>query len=313
MKKLLILTLLSAMLLVACNAQQPPADTTQTTETESAAVTEPESTLRTVEDMTQIEGVTAVTKLDQYCTNTELAYRVDFEVDGLKRYFEIALPADYAQKDYPCVLYFPDIGYEVDYLVNNFAKKDVIVMRLFNRGSKGNEGEKDFCGKDFKDAEAMLYICTACPFLSDHCIITAGAVTGATFALKLAATYPEIIKGCAVVDVICDMQALVDFRGEQIKEMYLYYVGCTEEQLPDELAKRSPKYFYETIKAPVLLFCYTDTPVVPNEQSEELKTLLDGNGCDTELEYLSPVNSDFNGTAFMKLIPWIKNIADNRK
>ena len=311
MKRFLILSLLLAMLLVACNVQQPPVDSTQTTDTEPSATTEPESTLHTVEDMTQIENVIAVTKLTEYCTASELAYRVDFEVDGLKRYFEIALPADYAQKAYPCVLYFPDIGYEVDYLVDNFARKDVIVMRLFNRGSKENEGEKDFCGKDFMDAEAMLSICTACPFLSDHCIITAGAVTGTTFALKLAATYPEVIKGCAVVDAICDMQALVDFRGEQIKEMYLYYIGCTEEQLPDELAKRSPKYFYETIKAPVLLFCYTDTPSIPNEQSVELKTLLDGNGCDTELEYLSPINSDFNGTAFMKLIPWIKEISEN--
>ncbi len=310
MKKLLIFTLLSAMLLVACNAQQPPVETTQA-DTEPPATTEPESTLRTVEDMTQIEGVSTVTKLTEYCTASEVAYRVDFEVDGLGRYFEIALPADYAKKDYPCVLYFPDIGYEVDYLVENFAKKDVIVMRLFHRGSKDNEGEKDFCGEDFKDAEVMLSICTACPFLSDHCIITAGATTGATFALKLAATYPEIIKGCAVVDVICDMQAFVDFRGEQIKEMYLYYFGCTEEQLPEELDKRSPKYFYETIKAPVLMFCYTDNPLLPASQSEELKALLDANGCDTELERLSPVNSDFNGTAFMKLIPWIKNISEN--
>ena len=313
MKRLTTILLLLALALAACSGQNDPADTETVTETETEVQTEAESALKSVEDMTQIEGVTAVTKLEQYCTKTELAYRVDFEVDDLGRYFEIALPADYAQKDYPCVLYFPDIGYEVDYLVENFAKKDVIVMRLFNRGSKDNEGEKDFCGKDFKDAETMLSICTACPFLSDHCIITAGATTGATFALKLAATYPDTVMGCAVVDVICDMQAFVDFRGESIKEMYLYFFGCTEEQLPDELDMRSPKYFYETIKVPVLLFCYTDNPLVPNEQSEELKGLLDGNGCDTEIEYLSPLYSDFNGAAFIKLIPWIKHVADNGK
>ena len=311
MKRFLILSLLSAMLLVACNAQQPPVDAIQTTDTEAATTTEPESTLRTVEDMTQIEIVSAVTKLTEYCTVSELAYRVDFEVDGLKRYIEIALPSDYAQKDYPCVLYFPEVGTEADFIVDNFAKKNVIVMRLFQRGSKGNEGVNDFCGKDFADAQALYTICQACPFLSSYGIFTAGASTGAVFALRLAAEYPNEINGCVVIDTISDFEALAEFRGEDMRNMLLYMFDCSEQEFSAECAKRSPKSFYKTIKAPVLMFCYTENPLLPASQSEELKALLDAEDRDVELVHLSPYTSDFNGTAFMKLIPWIKEISES--
>ena len=266
-----------------------------------------------VEDMTEIESVLAVSKLTEFCTTNEVAYKVEFEVDGLKRYVEIALPKDYQKKAYPCVLYFPDVGYGADFLVSQFAKKDVIVVRLFGRGSKGNEGIKDFCGEDFADAEEVLSICKACPFLSDGGIFTAGAVDGATYALKLAAEHPNDVAGCAVVDAVCDYEAIMETQGENTKSMFLYALGCTEEQLPEELAKRSPKGFCQDIRVPVLMFCYSDTPLVPKEHSEELKALLDNAGCETELHYLSPLSSDFNGTALTKLFPWIKNILKELK
>lgn len=313
MRRLTTLLLLLALTLAACSGHNDPADTETSTETETEVQTEAESALKSVEDMTEIEGVTAVTKLDQYCTNTELAYRVDFEVDGLKRYFEIALPADYAQNEYPCVLYFPEVGTEANFIVENFATKDIIVIRMYQRGSRGNEGVNDFCGKDFNDTQALFAFCKACPFLSRGGVFSAGASTGSVFALKLAAEYPDEIDGCIIIDAICDFESFAEYRGEDMQKMLLYMFDCSEEEYSAECAKRSPKYFYESIKAPVLMFCYTENPLFPNEQSEELKALLDGNGCDTELEYLSPVNSDFNGTAFMKLIPWIKDIAGNTK
>ncbi|MBR6767897.1 MAG: hypothetical protein IKM34_00210 [Clostridia bacterium] len=324
---LLAILLLSVMLLTACGDEQP-LSSPQTTSTEdsfettvpatvadSAETTAPaeEEKIRSIEDMTEIDGVLSVTQLDDFCTASESAYKVEFEIDGLKRYAEIALPNDYTEKTYPTVLYFPDIGYDVDYLINNFAKKDVIVIRLFSRGSKGNEGIKDFCGDDFADAEMLLAMCLRCRFLTDGGVFSAGAVAGTAFALKLAAAYPDVIAGCAVIDTICDYEAFTEEQGEQIKTLFLTLVGCSEEELPEELAKRSPKNFYQTIKAPVILFCYEETPMVSKSHSEMLKSLLDSNGNDTELHYLNPVSSDFNGTAFMKLIPWIKSISENQK
>lgn len=98
-----------------------------------------------------------------------------------------------------------------------------------------------------------------------------------------------------------------------MRNMLLYMFDCSEQELSAECSKRSPKHFYKTIKAPVLMFCYTENPLLPASQAEELKSLLDANGCNAELEHLSPLSSDFNGTAFMKLIPWIKDIAGNTK
>jgi len=286
MKRFVMILMILAMLLTSCAGQagqngpsneNPPLSGEQGDQNDPSNGTPPSNETEapgSVEDMTEIEGVLSVSKLTEFCTSNELAYKVEFEVDGLKRYVEIAMPKDYQEKDYPCVLYFPDVGYDVDFLVGQFAKKDVIVVRLFSRGSKGNEGMKDFCGKDFADAEALLAICKACPFLKDGGIFSAGSVTGSTFALKLAAEYPVDIVGCAVVDAICDCETLVEARGESIKSMYLAALGCTEEELPGEFAKRSPKNFYQTIKAPVLMFSYSESPFVAKEPSPPCHILL---------------------------------------
>lgn len=315
MKRLFVALLLSTMVLTACGNSQPVSNNNTTTIAESIETTMPteEEKISSIEDMTEIDGILSVTKLVEFCTPDESAYKVDFEINGLKRYAEIALPNDYAEKAYPAVLYFPDIGYGVNYLVDNFAKKDVIVIRLFSRGSKDNEGTKNFCGEDFADAEMLLELCQSCRFLTDGGIFTAGAVTGTTFALKLAAEHPDMIDGCALVDAICDYEAFTEEQGEQIKNLFITVIGCSEEKLPEELAMRSPKNYCETIKAPVIMFCYEESPMVSKSQSEMLKELLDSNGNETELHYLNPVSSDFNGTAFMKLIPWIKNISKDLK
>ncbi len=315
MKRLFATLLLSAMVLTACGGEQPLSDheTKMTENSVETTILAEEEKIRLIEDMTEIDGVLSVTKLDEFCTSAESAYKVDFEIDGLKRYAEIALPNDYTEKTYPAVLYFPDVGHDVHYLIDNFAKKDVIVIRMFSRGSKENEGTKDFCGEDFADAEKLIDLCQSCGFLTNGDIFTAGSVTGSTFALKLAAEYPDVIAGCAVVDAICDYEAFTEERGEQTKKLFISVIGCSEEELPEELAKRSPKNFYKNIKAPVILFCYEESPIVSKTQSEMLIGLLDNNGNETELHYLNPVFSDFNGTAFMKLIPWIKNISKNLK
>ena len=295
MKRFLIFSLILVYIVVLSSCNYEPTN-------EDAAV-------KVIEDMTLIDGVVSVTKLDKYCTQSESAYQVDFEIDGLKRYAEIALPNDYCENTYPTVLYFPDVGYGVEYLVDNFAKNDIIVIRMFSRGSKGNEGAKDFCGEDFIDAEKLLDMCNNCAFFSGGGVFTAGAVTGATYALKLAAEYPDVIRGCAVVDPICDNELFTEERGESIRNLYLTAIGCREDELSEEFEKRSPKSFYKNIKSPVLLFCYKESPFVSNNHSESLKKLLDSNGNDTEIKYLSPISTDFNGTAFNKMIPWIKSLS----
>ncbi len=310
MKKRLAILILAAMVLTSCGGNETVGG--QETSAIETTVSMVEPQIQSVEEMTEIDGVLSVTKLTEF-TSSESAYKVEFESDGLKRYAEIALPNDYAEKSYPSVLYFPDVGHGVDFLVDNFAKRDVIVVRLFSRGANGNEGVKDFCGADFADAEKLLSICSQYDFLSKGGIFTAGAGAGSTFALKLASEYPDQIVGCAVVDAICDYETFIEARGEDMKAMMLASIGCSEEELSTELAKRSPKSFYETIQASVLMFCYEESPLIPKEQSEMLKELLDENGCDTELQYLNPVYSDFNGTAFLKLIPWITRLSKNIK
>ena len=310
MKRLFILLLLIMVLLSSCGVGIPT-ESTQGTEDSKTQVNE--TLVQSVDDMIKIDGVLSVSKMDEYCTSGESVYTVEFEVDGLRLHFELALPNDYTDNDYPTVLYFPDVGSDAEFLVDNFAKKKINVLRLFQRGIHDNEGIKDFCGKDFEDAEKLLEICEMCSFLSNGGIFAAGAATGSVYALKLTATHPDLISGCAVVDPICDFDSFIEFRGEDMKQMMLALIGCDEGQFPFELEERSAKYFSNSISCPVLIFCYEDSPAIPNTQAEMLKELLDINGTDTELCYLSPLGSDFNGTAFLKLIPWIMAISDKQK
>ena len=317
---LILSMLLASFLLSSCDGTtEPTAETSgmqiiptvQPTE-ETPILPEP-VLMQTVEEMAELENVISVEKLDDFCSVSELAYKVEFESDGLKRYFELVLPADYAEKDYPTILYFPDVEHEVSFLVDNFAKKDVIVVRLFYRGTNGNEGMKDYCGKDYIDVENLLSLCLSCDFLSNGGIVTAGAAMASVYALRLTADYPDAIIGCAAVDVVFDYESFADFRGDGVRALFLALFECGEDDFSKECAARSPKYFVNSITDPILMFSYEASPIMPKEQSEMLKAMLDENGCETELIYLDPVRSDFNGTAFLKLIPWIKALSEENQ
>ena len=124
---------------------------------ESYDLSEPdENKILTVEEMTELDAIISIEKNEKYSNRDAVVYDLKYVSDGLKLNAQIALPANYAERSYPTVIYFPEVTYDHGFLVSNFAKRGLNVIRVSSRGVHGNEGTKDLCGKDFADAEAML-------------------------------------------------------------------------------------------------------------------------------------------------------------
>ena len=271
-----------------------------------------ENKILTVEEMTELDAIISIEKNEKYSNRDAVVYDLKYVSDGLKLNAQIALPANYAERSYPTVIYFPEVTYDHSFLVSNFAKRGLNVIRVSSRGVHGNEGTKDLCGKDFADAETVLSICKATDFLSRGRIAVIGAGEGSARALKLAAEYPDDVIGCSVINVLSDLESICELRGEGLTEYFERVIGGTIEELPDEYKKRSAVHFADKIETPVLIFAYKDTPELPRQQAEILKDAIDKSGGECTIYDIDEVYSDFNGKAFFKLIPWVIGLAEER-
>ncbi len=270
-----------------------------------------EDKILTAEEMSELEEINSVAKNEQFCTSSAVVYNIEFVSDGVKMNAQLALPINYEKNDYPTVIYLPDISYDESFLVQNFANKKLNVIRMFSRGAKGNEGMKDVCGKDFVDTELLLEICKSTDFLSRGGIFVAGSSEGSIHALKLAAEHSEDLLGCAVINVISDIESVCEIK-ENSKKFFEYFLGGSFEEVPEEYKSRSAVYYADKIKVPVLIFAYKDSEQTPRQQAEVLKESIDNAGGQSEIYDIDVVYSDFNGTAFLKLVPWVKSLSRER-
>jgi len=315
--RLLLLTallILSTLALSACNGDTgtplttpEPAQTVNGTEPEVTA--ENQKPILSPEDMLTLDEINSVKQNNEYTTTDALVYDITFVSGGLSMNAALVLPADYAEKNCPTMLYFPDVGHTPDVLATNYAAKDVIVFRLWGRGRDGNEGVRDMGGEDAADAETLLEISRSCDFLSRGGIFAAGSSEGSIRALRLAQLHSDALAGCAVVDCISDLAAFGEARGEAIQQLSSYLVGGTPEELPDEYKKRSAVFFADQITTSVLILAYENSPLAPMEQATALKEALDSVGTECRLEKLPKLSSDFSRDALQILLPWIREHA----
>ena len=266
-----------------------------------------EDKISSVEDMAKIDGVTSVKKNEEKSGEGCLVYNISFVSEGLKLNAQMALPENYKSESYRTVLYFSELGLDYDLLKYGYAKEGVIVVRFSARGYDGNEGTKDLCGEDVKDVLKLFDIINSCDFIKRGGIVTAGSSEGSMKALKLASERSDKLLGCAVINVISELQALIDARGEQIKEYNKYIIGGTYDEMPEEYDKRSAVYFADKIDVPVLILIYKDHPLLPEEQGIMLVEAIKDAGGDSEVRYINKVGTDFMGKSLEYLISWTKS------
>ena len=299
--------------LAACgHTESDQPDDTTPTETVGEQANEPEqqNTVRTMEDMVNVDGVTAVTA-QSFSQPTEgvVAYKISYETTNGKLVADVVLPNDYADTNYPVLLYFPEIGnINIDALAAYYARYGFIAIRPYARGYNESEGVRDFGGaRDLADAQKLLQIFDTADFVADSKVFVAGSSEGSVVALRLFAEDTQNrISGCAVTDVITDVHAFAVARGENVQSLLAALIGNTYEEAPEEYALRSAVTFSEKLAGrPLLLLHYQQNTSFPVEQTDSLYELLQDAGNCT-YQKLDIRTSDFNGTGLQTLLVWLR-------
>ena len=313
----LIITIL-VLLLTSCNDAIPPISESSTfipTPTElpeSSSITiSPEKTnpINSMERLVDVGGVVSVTK--QSFSNQikdAVAYKVLFETDSGKLASDVVLPVDYAEenKSYPVLIYFPQVGTNIDALASNYALNNIIVIRPYSRGYDESEGVRDLGGqKDLADAKKLLETFDSASFIENSKIFVAGSSEGSINALRLFAEDTEHrISGCAVVDAITDLYSFGVERGEGVQNLFNALIGKTYEEAPEEYELRSAVDFAEKLDRPVLLLHYLQSPLLPIEQADGLYELIKDNK-DCSYYKIDDLSADFCGEGLQRLLSWI--------
>ena len=247
MKKFIALILAILMiLLTACGGQMPyetekavEPDETLPREDENTitseittdpveTITDPlEVTVDTMEKMSEVDGVVSVAK-QTFSSNINgaVAYKVICETENGKLAADVVLPGDYKTENYTVLIYFPETRTDIESLARDYALNGIIVIRPYARGYDESEGIRDFGGqKDLADSKKLLEIFDSAKFIENSKIFVAGSSEGSVNALRLLAEDTEKrISGCAVVDVITDVNAFGVARGDSIQNLLAYLI-----------------------------------------------------------------------------------------
>ncbi len=331
-KTLLTLILCLSFIVTGCSSGNEPGKTTvgstagttartesqtQTTEgsTEPALPSAPvEKSIDRMEDLAGTEDIISVEKI-KFSSNINgaVAYRVLFESEGVQLEANFALPGDYTRsgKNYPVLLYFPEVPVHVDNLATFYAQNGVIVARLFYRGWSNSESEgiRDLGGQhDLADAQKLQEICCRTSFMEDSKMFAIGSSEGSIRAMRLFAEDSEHrLSGCAVVSAITDLPAFAEYRGEGIKSLHTALIGKTYEEAPEEYDLRSAVKFYEKLAdRPILLIHYTQSSdYIPAEQPEALYDLLKEINEDCTYYPIDDESTDFIKESLKILLSWV--------
>lgn len=316
------MALIGAMLMLlftACNNQTmsqetstaPHSQSEQTTNNnEPTPLPEKKNPINTMEKLVDVDGVVSVTQQTfSQPIKGAVAYKVLYESENGKLAADVVLPDDYAKenKNYTVLIYFPQTGTYIESLASNYALHDIIVIRPYARGYGESEGVRDLGGKkDLADSQKLLEILDSASFIENSKIFVAGSSEGSINALRLFAEDTEKrIIGCAVVDVISDLPAFGEFRGEGIQNLLSALIGKTYEEAPEEYDLRSAVKFSEKLDRPILLLHYLQTPLMSVEQTDAFYDLIKDSNQECTYYKIDALSGDFQGEGFQRLLSWI--------
>ena len=312
-----------ALLLTSCrsyqNDEEMPTDSTiadnseQTEKTTENSATEPveiKNPINTMEKLADVEGVISVSKQSfSRQINGAVAYKVLYQSENGRLSADVVLPSDYTKegKNYTVLIYFPEIGVGIEELATNYALNKIILIRPYARGNGDSEGVRDFGGnKDLSDSQKLLRIFDSASFIKKSKIFVAGSSEGSVNALRLFAEDSEKrISGCAVVDVISDLKAFGDYRGDGIKNLMSNLIGKTYEQAPEEYMLRSAVAFSEKLDRPLLMIHFSQNQFFPLEQTDALYDLVKDRNEECTYHKTDALSGDFQGESLQRLLSWM--------
>ena len=327
MKRILALTCAILLLILSsCNATTPQ-DTSesitesapQSTQANEEAKTESETsqalknTITSMEKLKNVSGVISVTKQSfSQQINGAVAYKILYETENGRLSADAILPINYnsSTKQYPVLIYFPQINMTIEDLALKYALNGIILIRPFARGYDDSTGTRDLGGEnDLTDSKKLLEIIDSARFIESSKIFVAGSSEGSINALRLFAEDTEKrISGCAVIDVIADLSAYSEFRGEVIENLFNSLIGKTYDEAPEEYNLRSAVKFTQKLDRPILIMHYLQSPITSVEQTDALYNLIKDTNQDCEYHKIDELSADFQGESLQKLLSFIDTL-----
>ena len=113
------------------------------------------------------------------------------------------------------------------------------------------------------------------------------------------------ISGCAVVDVISNLKAFGEYRGEGISNLMSNFIGKTYEESPEEYELRSAVNFSEKLDRPILMIHFSQNHLFPVEQTDALYDLLKDSNKDCTYHKIDAFSGDFQGESLQRLLSFI--------
>ena len=113
------------------------------------------------------------------------------------------------------------------------------------------------------------------------------------------------ISGCAVVDVISDLPAFGEFRGEGVQKLFASLIGKTYEEAPEEYDLRSAVKFSKKLDRPILMLHFLQTPIVSVEQTDAFYDLIKDANKECTYHKIDALSGDFQGESLQRLLSWI--------
>ncbi len=276
-------------------------------ESESSVSPTETNSITNMEKLENADGVISVTEQTlSDAAKDAVAYKVLYESENGRLAADVVLPKDYTSKNYPVLIYFPQVRTYLNSLAATYALNGIIVIRPYARGYDESEGMRDMGGnKDLADSLKLLEIFDSASFIENSKIFVAGSSEGSILALRLFAEAPENrITGCAVIDIVADLYEFGNARGEGSQNLSKALIGKSYEEAPEEYELRSAVKFSEKLDGPILLMHYLQSTIFPEEQADALYELIKDNP-DCSYYKIDALSSDFNGESLQRLLSWI--------
>jgi dipeptidyl aminopeptidase/acylaminoacyl peptidase len=210
-------------------------------------------------------------------------YKVTYMSEGLKVKGYLAVPEEHV----PCpgLIYcrggIRKVGMVRIRRIVSMARRGFVVFAPFYRGNEGGEGREDFAGEDRFDVHHALPLLRSLEEVRPGPISLIGFSRGAVMALLTAkecdGVGPVVVWG-GVSDLFQTYEERIDLR-----RMLKRVVGHPRKQA-EEYVKRSPVYWAEQIRSPVMIVHGTKDSQVGVEQARKLAEALERAGKEYAME-----------------------------